>query len=139
MPFGITPLHIILVLIVALIILGPGRLPKVGSAVGRSIREFRHAVPATKDAFSSEVTTAAPTTPSTGTGAAAGSKVGSVAGRSLRGFRDALTETKDAFTAEVSGPAATPAPPASPAVAAGPITTPTADPAITEAAPPPVH
>jgi sec-independent protein translocase protein TatA len=41
MPFGITPLHIIIVLVVALIILGPGRLPKVGSAVGKSVREFR--------------------------------------------------------------------------------------------------
>ncbi len=138
MPFGITPLHVILVLIVALIILGPGRLPKVGSAVGRSIREFRHAVPATKDAFTSEVTTAAPTTPSTGTGAAAGSKVGSVAGRSIRGFRDALTETKDAFQAEVSGPPASSAPPAVTALPT-PTPTPVSDPAVSEAAPPPVH
>jgi sec-independent protein translocase protein TatA len=41
---GITPLHILVVLIIALIILGPGKLPEVGAALGKSIREFRRSV-----------------------------------------------------------------------------------------------
>ena len=45
LPFG-GPLEIVLILVVIIIIFGVGRLPEVGGAVGRSIREFRHA---TKD------------------------------------------------------------------------------------------
>ena len=41
MPFGIQPIHIVIVVIVALIIFGPKRLPEVGRWVGRSISEFR--------------------------------------------------------------------------------------------------
>jgi len=40
---GITPLHLILVLVIAVIVLGPGKLPDVGRALGESIREFRKA------------------------------------------------------------------------------------------------
>ena len=35
--------------------LGPGNLPEVGSAVGKSVREFRKALPDTRDAFETEV------------------------------------------------------------------------------------
>jgi sec-independent protein translocase protein TatA len=38
---GITPLHLVIVLVIALVILGPGKLPEAGAALGRSIREFR--------------------------------------------------------------------------------------------------
>ena len=41
MPFGIQPIHIVIIIIVALIIFGPKRLPEVGRWVGRSIAEFR--------------------------------------------------------------------------------------------------
>ena len=37
------PLELIIILVVALIILGPGKLPEVGAALGKSIREFRKA------------------------------------------------------------------------------------------------
>jgi len=40
-PFGATELIIILVL--ALIIFGPGKLPDVGRAIGKSLREFKRA------------------------------------------------------------------------------------------------
>lgn len=40
-PFGATELIIILVL--ALIIFGPGKLPDVGRAIGKSMREFKRA------------------------------------------------------------------------------------------------
>ena len=35
------PLELVIILVIALLILGPGRLPDVGSALGKSIREFR--------------------------------------------------------------------------------------------------
>ncbi len=38
---GIGPLEIILILVVVMIIFGVGRLPEVGSGVGKAIREFR--------------------------------------------------------------------------------------------------
>ncbi len=41
MPFGIQPIHIIIVAIVALLIFGPSRLPEIGRGVGRAITEFR--------------------------------------------------------------------------------------------------
>lgn len=34
---------LLIILIIALIIIGPGKLPEVGQALGRGIREFRHA------------------------------------------------------------------------------------------------
>lgn len=37
------PTHLILILIVVLIIFGPGKLPDVGKAIGKSIREFKSA------------------------------------------------------------------------------------------------
>lgn len=43
MPFGIGPVELIIVLVIALLVLGPGKLPDVGSALGKSIREFRKA------------------------------------------------------------------------------------------------
>src|SRR3954451_25017101 len=43
MPFNIGPGELIIVLIIALVVVGPGKLPDVGSALGKSIREFRKA------------------------------------------------------------------------------------------------
>lgn len=41
MPFGVHPTWLLLLLIIVLIIFGPGKLPELGSAIGRGIREFR--------------------------------------------------------------------------------------------------
>ncbi len=38
------PLHWIIALVVVLILFGPGKLPQAGSALGKSIREFRKSV-----------------------------------------------------------------------------------------------
>jgi TatA/E family protein of Tat protein translocase len=49
MPFNIGPGELIIVLIIALIVVGPGKLPDVGSALGKSIREFRKAATDVKE------------------------------------------------------------------------------------------
>ena len=41
---NIGPLEIIVVLIIALVVFGPKRLPELGSSLGRGIREFRDTV-----------------------------------------------------------------------------------------------
>lgn len=60
MPFGLSPLHVVIVLVVAVIILGPRRLPEIGASLGRSIREFRGALGETADAFQDGASPAAP-------------------------------------------------------------------------------
>lgn len=49
---AITPLHLIIVLVVALLVLGPGKLPEVGAALGKTIREFRKATTEVQEATS---------------------------------------------------------------------------------------
>jgi sec-independent protein translocase protein TatA len=38
------PMHLIIILAIALIIFGPGRLPELGAGLGKSIREFKKAM-----------------------------------------------------------------------------------------------
>lgn len=40
---SLSPMHLIIVLVIALLVIGPGKLPEVGAALGNSIREFRRA------------------------------------------------------------------------------------------------
>ena len=55
---NIGPLELILVLIIALVVLGPQKLPEVGRSVGRGMREFRGALSgATGDDEEDEETT----------------------------------------------------------------------------------
>ena len=44
MPFGIGVGELLLVLVVALIVFGPGRLPEIAGSMGRAMRDFRRAV-----------------------------------------------------------------------------------------------
>jgi len=57
MPFH--PVWIAVILVIVLIIFGPGRLPELGGAVGKAMREFRKAT----SELTNEVTSAAHTTP----------------------------------------------------------------------------
>ncbi|HVA86386.1 MAG TPA: twin-arginine translocase TatA/TatE family subunit [Candidatus Saccharimonadales bacterium] len=42
--YGITPVHLVILLAIVLIVIGPGRLPDTGAAFGKAIREFRGGV-----------------------------------------------------------------------------------------------
>jgi sec-independent protein translocase protein TatA len=44
MPFSVGPMELILVLAIALIVLGPKRLPEAGRALGKGMREFKDSV-----------------------------------------------------------------------------------------------
>lgn len=41
MPFRIGPMELVLVLLIVVIVFGVGKLPEVGSALGRGIRDFK--------------------------------------------------------------------------------------------------
>ena len=45
----IQPTHLLLILLVALLVLGPKRLPEVGRSLGRGLRDFRQGSPGVQD------------------------------------------------------------------------------------------
>ena len=55
------PLELIVILVIALVILGPGKLPDVGAALGKSIREFRKASSDIQEAARVDTTPIPPT------------------------------------------------------------------------------
>ena len=44
MPVNVGPTELIIVLVIALLVLGPKRLPEVGRSVGRGMREFKDSI-----------------------------------------------------------------------------------------------
>ena len=64
MPFGFHPIWLAIILVIVLIVFGPGKLPELGGALGKGIREFRKASDSLKD----EVMNSAPHTETPGTG-----------------------------------------------------------------------
>jgi sec-independent protein translocase protein TatA len=44
MPFSVGPMELVIVLVLALIILGPKRLPEAGKSLGRGMREFKDSI-----------------------------------------------------------------------------------------------
>lgn len=67
------PTHLIFILVIALIVLGPKRLPEVGRSLGKGIRDFRGALSGTDEPEPPEpeppatVSAAPPVTPATTT------------------------------------------------------------------------
>jgi len=41
MPFNVGPMELMLVLVIALVVLGPKKLPEVGKSLGKGLREFK--------------------------------------------------------------------------------------------------
>lgn len=82
--FNIGPGELLVILLLALIIFGPGKLPEVGRALGRTINEFRRATqePASPPPASPA---APPAPPATGGGSAAGQPPAGQAGTPAAG------------------------------------------------------
>ncbi len=55
MPFGLQPIHLVAVAIVALLIFGPQRLPEIGRGVGKAITEFRRGAKEMGSSFTEEL------------------------------------------------------------------------------------
>src|SRR5690349_17796924 len=60
---NIGPVELVIILVIALLILGPGKLPDVGAALGKSIREFRKASSDVTEAVSVDTSPLPPTAP----------------------------------------------------------------------------
>ena len=43
------PMHILVILVIVLIIFGPGKLPELGSAIGKALKGFKRSMEDTKD------------------------------------------------------------------------------------------
>jgi sec-independent protein translocase protein TatA len=63
--FGIQPIHIVIILVVAFLIFGATRLPEIGRSLGRAISEFRKGTKEAAEGFKEEVgkTDAGPSAP----------------------------------------------------------------------------
>jgi sec-independent protein translocase protein TatA len=59
---------LILILVVVLIIFGPGKLPQIGGAIGSAIKEFRKATTELKDDLARSTEQQEPDAPVTGAG-----------------------------------------------------------------------
>jgi len=44
MPINVGPMELVIVLVIALIVLGPKRLPEAGRSLGRGLREFKDSI-----------------------------------------------------------------------------------------------
>ncbi len=53
--FGLQPTHLIIILVVALLIFGPSRLPEIGRAFGKTIREFQSATKEATQGITEEI------------------------------------------------------------------------------------
>jgi sec-independent protein translocase protein TatA len=47
--FGIGVPELVVILVIALVIFGPGKLPEIGSALGKGIRDFKKAFEGAED------------------------------------------------------------------------------------------
>lgn len=53
--FGLQPQDLLIILIVALLLFGPSKLPEIGKALGRTIREFQTGIKEATQGLSEEV------------------------------------------------------------------------------------
>ena len=104
------PLELVIILVIALLILGPGKLPDVGAALGKSIKEFRKASSDVQEAVTVNVDTSPlPAAPAPAPQAAPAAPAAAVA---------AAVAASPAPVAEAA-PAAAPAEPASVSASTG--------------------
>ena len=70
--FGLSATEIVVILMVALLVFGPKRLPAIARRLGRTLGEFRKAADELKDGFASDLMKTTPENPSSGSAAASG-------------------------------------------------------------------
>ncbi len=63
MSLGIQPIHIVVILVVALLIFGPKRLPEMGRNIGKMLNEFRSGTREITEGLQAEVNGSAAGTP----------------------------------------------------------------------------
>jgi TatA/E family protein of Tat protein translocase len=71
MPFGIQPIHIVLIIVIGFLLFGANKLPEMGRSLGKTISEFRKGTKEATEGFKEEINkpaqnttaTAAPTQP----------------------------------------------------------------------------
>ena len=56
MPFGLQPIHLVVIVVVALLIFGPKRLPQIGRWIAKTFSEFRKGARDMADGFRQETT-----------------------------------------------------------------------------------
>jgi sec-independent protein translocase protein TatA len=56
MPFGIQPIHIVIIIVVAFFLFGGSKLPEMGRSLGKTINEFRKGTKEAAEGFKEEVT-----------------------------------------------------------------------------------
>ena len=108
MPFGLQPLDLIVIVVVALVIFGPKRLPQLGHWLGKTFSSFRKGARDLADGFTEE--TRAQNAGGTGGNAAAESTSGSATGRAAEptNAHAADTSTSTAGPVTSTGPTAGP-------------------------------
>ena len=87
---GLQPIHIVIIILVALLVFGPRRLPEMGRTIGKALNEFRNGAREVTDSLRAEPSGSQP------------------AGMNYPGTPGAIPQTPGAFEAS---PAATIAPP----------------------------
>jgi Tat protein translocase TatB subunit len=131
--FNISPQELLLILVIALVVVGPQRLPSLGRSIGRGLRELRRAQDDVKRTI--EVNLDEEPTGSSGDPASSGDGKGSdpvpsareplppdqiaevsrTLGRGLREIRKARQEVERSFRVDLTEPRTpTPQPPAAP-------------------------
>jgi sec-independent protein translocase protein TatA len=57
--FGLQPIHIVFIFIVALLVFGPKKLPEMGRTIGKALNEFRNGTREITDSLRAEVSSSA--------------------------------------------------------------------------------
>lgn len=52
---ALQPAHLILILVIALIVFGPGKLPEIGKSLGKTVQEFKRSMNSSFESVQEEV------------------------------------------------------------------------------------
>ena len=63
LPFGITPTHILIIIVVAFLIFGANKLPEMGRSLGKTLNEFRKGTKEAAEGFKEEMKAPGEATP----------------------------------------------------------------------------